>query len=736
MRFFLLFLLLWAAPADARVGGFLSGGAGGGSPSAPSVASIIPTPSSGTLTSGTVTFAVNFTANVTSSGGTPTMPLTTTPTQGIATCAPVTNAPTMTCTWSIGANQSSNTLSTTSSGIVLNGASLVASSGGVAANLAGAINYGFPGLIINPTGTPSVVVGVSITPSSGLLTQSGAIGAGNTATVTVKFSIAETVSATAPNVPTVTLTNGTVCPYSSGSTTFNINFGCTILAGQDTPWTGPLTLFLGTASSGAIALNGGSINNGGVPATLSGADGQTFQNVQVDTTTPYFVSASGSGSTCSYAAKCLPLAAQTKAQGALKHIWVMGGNYSGLAQCAHTTIVNGAATSVPADLCFSSADNNEIWSNYPGDVPVLNGGSTAYGNGHGILLASTGSGSAVGPANIIFNGLTVTNYGYANTDFENGLNIHLWNNSISTIFANAGPSGAPGGCFGYRNYWQGLDFSNNRCANVGGNGVTGATEAPATGGWSFSLKVDRNIFNTCLTIQTDGGCVYGGWVPAGAQAASTNCCSITNNLIINSGVYTGAGKGVYLDDFASNYTVSGNAITGTMQWCYQMHGGFNNIFTHNVCDITLMGSYNQAFNSTWAYYPYSTGGFGFNPVPQGTGNTLTNNIIYNGSTVNSPPIAMGIYDNNNGAVSLSIPSDSGNHYYTAHGVFASLCGANANVGLGGACVWNDSSPTTGVNPQFVNPSAQTMDGFQANGPVPSGWVPLVKNVGPFGRGGS
>jgi putative cofactor-binding repeat protein len=45
-----------------------------------------------------------------------------------------------------------------------------------------------------------------------------------------------------------------------------------------------------------------------------------------------------------------------------------------------------------------------------------------------------------------------------------------------------------------------------------------------------------------------------------------------------------ASYGIYLDDGASNATVTGNVILGKMVSCFTLHGGKNNLFEDNICD--------------------------------------------------------------------------------------------------------------------------------------------------------
>ncbi len=726
--------------AISKVAGFLAGaGSGGSGPSTPSISSITPSVPAGTYTSGSISFAVNFTAPVTVSG-TITLPLNTTPTQGVATCGAssviladvgsallvntgdslLANGPpqtvgitTLTCTWSIGTNQSANFLATTSSGLVITGGgSIVATTGGAAANLTGAVSNTFAGIIVNPTGTPTVVTGVTISPSAGLLTQSGSIGAGNTATVTVTFSGPESVSGLAPNVPTITLGNQgtpTVCSYVSGSTTMNISFSCTFTSGADTP-IAAANVYLTTAASAAIALNGGSISNSGVPATLTGANGQTFTGVQVDTTTPYFVTTGGSGSTCSWASPCTIGAAQTKAQGALKHIYVLGGTYNTTANCTITATVGFNPTSVSVSYCFGTADNGESWLGYPGQTPILDGGSTAYGNGVSVAFGSSGANTFA--SNFAVNHITFQHYGLSTIDVFNPAGLNVWNNTIQNIY---GPNNSDAGCLQYRTNWSNVVFSHNTCQNIGTLGVSGATTNTSLGGYAFNQTFDSNIvLQTCQNMN-DCAALYPGYIYNGIQNSQTGCCFVTNNIIGNSGAsVSNRAAAIYLDNNSSNQTVTGNLTWGIMQMCIQIHGGINNNISNNVCDLSVVTTENPvANNASWVWYIYTTDGYiGLMP-----GNSLTKNIIWNGNSGGTPigPIVFFQNPGNN----LTPPTDTGNQYFSLGGAFPSYGNPPYVV---------DSAPIT-TNPNFANPSLKTGAGFQAANPPP-GWVQLSTNQGP------
>jgi hypothetical protein len=706
--------------ALSRISGFLAGGGGGTGPSTPSVASIVPSVPAGTYTSGSISFAVNFTAPI-SSSGTITLPLNTTPTTGVASCANGTNVLTLTCTWAIGTNQSANPLATTSAG--LSGGSIVATTGGAPANLVGSQSYTFAGIIVNPTGTPSVVTGVTITPSTGLLTQSGSIGAGNTAIVTVTFSTPESVNSIAPNVPTITLGNQgtpTVCSYSSGSTTTHISFACTFTSGTDTPIAAANT-YLTTATSGAIQLNGGSISNGGVPATLTNANGKTFPGVSVDTTTPYFVTTGGSGSTCGWASPCTIAGAQTKAQSALKHIYVLGGTYNTAANCTFPGNVNFAGTTVSASYCFSTSDNGEAWLRYPGATTILDGGSSSYGTGVSVAFGvggGVGGGSSNGIANFTVNGIVFQHYGLSAIDTLNPNGLYIWNTTEQNIYTS-GPSDAA--CMQNRGWFSNVVYSHNLCQNIQGFGAVNTADVTTLSGYNLNLTFDSNVVLTFCSGISNGDCggLYPTWDPQGVQSSQTNCCSITNNIVWNNQGGP-APVGIYLDDFASNQSVTGNLIGGNLHWSYQVHNGINNKFSNNVVDISYLSGTQTSpgNNNTWVYFTSSGTPCCGNPT-NAAGNTLIGNIIYNGNTSFAPPPYMALFDTSPNV--MNSPTDTGNEYCTVFGSFNNTGSQNGKV--------VDSAPIIAC-PTFANPSLMNGAGYQTTGTVPSGWVQLSTNQGP------
>jgi hypothetical protein len=605
---------------------------------------------SGPVSTGTGTFDVCFSATPTVTGGTPTLNLNTTPTASTATFSSVSGS-CMVFRYLVDANQNANPVATTSAAVDLRGASV--KNGSTNADLSIANNWIFTGVSFEPIGTPASILSIVISPSTGLLT---ATSGSNTATVSITFNAS--ITALGSNV--LKLSDGVACPIAP-TTGMVLTASCTFTSGADTPIAAANT-YLGTASSATIT--GGTISNGGGPASLANANNVVFPGLSVDTTSPYFASPRGSGLQCSLESPCSLSGAQTKARSALKHIWLLGGRYSTADNCSKITIVGFKPVSVSASYCFTRADNGEAWLGYPGQTPVLDGGSTAYGNGVSIAFASTGV------TNFTINRITFQHYGLSAMDFESPNGLYIWNSTEQNIYTTPN---SISGCLSYRNYWTNVVYNQNLCQDIGSMGVAGSsglTASAGNGGFSFNQTFDNNIvLNTCQ-IMTDCGGLYPGYVPGGTQVAFRSCCFITNNIVGNIGAsLSNNGKGIYLDDYSSNQTVTGNLIYGIMQWCYQVHNGANNIFSNNVCDITqisLESSQDPSGNPAWVYVVDSADTYGF--AGNAPGNTITKNIVYNGNTSYGPPPYLVIYEND--GKTLDVPYDSGNQYYTVFGSFA------------------------------------------------------------------
>src|SRR5262249_48383238 len=84
-----------------------------------------------------------------------------------------------------------------------------------------------------------------------------------------------------------------------------------------------------------------------------------------------------------------------------------------------------------------------------------------------------------------------------------------------------------------------------------------------------------------------------------------------------------AGVGLYLDDGTSNVTLTDNVVIagGALQSCALIHGGVNDVFLNNVCDL---GNASASFNDGGTILFYQT-----SPQVSSnmTGNVWKNNIV-------------------------------------------------------------------------------------------------------------
>jgi len=176
------------------------------------------------------------------------------------------------------------------------------------------------------------------------------------------------------------------------------------------------------------------------------------------------------------------------------------------------------------------------------------------------------------------------------------------------------------------------------------------------------LIASNAIYNVCTNV-SDCGAIY-----TNDYAHASSGIAITNNVVGGFGGSSLNSKGIYLDDMASNTTVTNNIIYGAGTYGLQIHGGNNDTIQNNVFDIstdTKLGLY-QSETGTMA------------------SNVFTCNVIY--SSASAKPVSLWDY-----LGSGILPSDSKNIYWASAGALPNI----------GAIV--DSQPLV-ANPNFVSPS--------------------------------
>jgi hypothetical protein len=343
------------------------------------------------------------------------------------------------------------------------------------------------------------------------------------------------------------------------------------------------------------------------------------------TTIPaYYISTTGSDSNPGTIAA--PFATFGRAQQAMqnsstKTTYILAGNYS---PAGNANSPNGSAV-----LNLGPADSNETWSYYPPD-----GYGSAHITGGGTISTFMSINGATG---VTVNGLDISNFTSVGIKVTNGSsNANIINNTIHDM-----PQ------YGITLDDQGAAvnntlISNNYLYNIGNNGIS--IYSIYNNGTNDNTISNNIIVNAASTIvgggnpYADAGSIYAQDLNSGASTGNT----ITNNYLGQS-----SGLAIYLDDGASNYTVTGNVLAPgqTGYALVQIHGGDNNVFSGNIGDVStgLIGGF--------VFYQQSGNPNGARGM---TGNVWEDNILVgsidsgggNGYTGGlNPPAALTIQNN-------------------------------------------------------------------------------------------
>lgn len=258
-----------------------------------------------------------------------------------------------------------------------------------------------------------------------------------------------------------------------------------------------------------------------------------------------------------------------------------------------------AGTYTPSSITITSADNGTTYSNYPGEVAVLDGGNSAT-----FCFLTSGSGIS----GIWANGFTIQNYTTAAFKFLFFTGLKVTN----CTFTNISPS-SPDTAHAVVTMPSGgndVTFANNRVNSCGGP----ATQI-TSGGDGFYIT--DNILLSCATAFADNGVIYS--YDYQNSTAPILHYHATGNIVGDHGNNTtNLQSAFYLDDLTSGSNFFGNWVYGVGQLSIQIHGGINNVVTNNVFDITASGSFGYFLPA-------------IESNPGGAGNVVSNNIIYSGS---------------------------------------------------------------------------------------------------------
>ena len=318
--------------------------------------------------------------------------------------------------------------------------------------------------------------------------------------------------------------------------------------------------------------------------TLSGT--YAYASCSVTTVPAFYVSPSGDDKNPGTIAQ--PFLTLPKAQSAMqgsasiKTTYLRKGTYA-LSASSGTSNCDWGMGSTAVNL--GSADSGETWSYYPPDgfgSAVIDGGSTSSTTGVGCAFAADSA------SNLTFIGLQLQHLQYSAIWVSSSPNLTVSDNTIHDLTVGIFNVGGVA-----IHSSSGVTVKNNYIHDVAYVGVG------AWGGGMSNTTISGNVvLSSCTAPAAPGGNDQDGG-DCGAiylwdtTHASTNGM-VTNNYIrdvnISSdgeGDYSGCcATGIYLDDGMSNVTVSGNVVTGIKSQCFVIHGGNNDSYTGNLCDLS------------------------------------------------------------------------------------------------------------------------------------------------------
>jgi hypothetical protein len=370
-----------------------------------------------------------------------------------------------------------------------------------------------------------------------------------------------------------------------------------------------------------------------------------------------------------------PFATLTKAQAAMqasstvKTTYVRAGTYT---PPTTGTCMYGSHTSA---ITLGSADAGETWAYYPPDgidSAVIDGGSTSPTTGAGCAF-NVGSSDHVTITGLAFKRFIVPAIWVTDSNgfvAENNVVSGQTNSPFNAAAISL--NGAPGSI-----------VRNNYIHDVAYVGI---------GLWNHSLDIsnavieDNFILNSCTAPKDFAGSDEGGndcgaiYIDdgngLGAENQSTNI-KVSGNFSrdVNAAQGMGGGGfGIYLDNGTSNVSASGNIAAGVEATCFFIHGGNDDVFQDNLCDLEADESSSLPF---WTghimMYQTVTGSTAM------TGNKFLHNVVITGS-------ASGMRGGYAGLGSPGNPMTiQDNAYYDYAGT------AVVTTGIGGA--GDDASPT-------------------------------------------
>ncbi len=481
--------------------------------------------------------------------------------------------------------------------------------------------------------------------------------------------------------------NGAITVSNPDTAVMEIDGTLTFNVPADPPSTGS-----GTSSgsgSGSDTGSGGGSGSGTSTSTVGTGYGSAPSG------TGYYVSPSGSDSNPGTLAA--PFATLARAQEAMEDSSIK------------TTYVEGGTYHLTSTLTLTSADDGETWTYYP-----PNGVDSAVLNGGGSLSTMI----ELDANNVTIDGLTIENYGQFGIYHDVGANatpisgITIENNDIgdSTV-AGTWESGAV-----FIDNVNGITIANNYIFNVQSEGI--ALFAFAAGNVLNDASITGNVVIGAVQGMTDGGAIY---VNDQSGYHGTDI-SITNNYVADYGSASASrAAGIYLDDSASYWTVSGNVIgppnpaspnSSQSDYAIETNNGIDNTIENNIIDLGTTGN---VYAVLWYY--------GDSPVtsltgPSESGEVFAHNIVISDFAGADSPTEQGAYaffENSGNASDYTIDD---NVYYN----------------YGGGQMLTNGPVASDANPTIENPDVSGSDYLVASASpaVALGWTSIVGGWGPAG----
>ena len=513
--------------------------------------------------------------------------------------------------------------------------------------------------------------------------------------------------------------NVTVTPASNNGGTFSPTT-VTLPSGSPAPET--FTFTPANAGTNVLSVTNSSTlaNPPGINVAVSGGTVTAFYMAPSTATPP-----GNDSNACTISAPCLTWQkCQSEMQGS----------------STKTCYLRAGAFSPSSTLVLTTADNGETWSYYPGD-----GVDTAIMNLHssidGIYID--------GGSNITLNGIKIENMLNLGVQIDCGSTYGFANcsgNVVENMDISGGPvnpaEGVVQGAIFIAGFTPNHTINNNYIHNVGSFGISCVPYyTPDT---CAGTVIENNVVTAACTAENDCGPIY---ATGHGNANSVNANGVSGargsgaGTIKNNYEYANGASGIwgvnniYLDDFASGWTVTGNisaplAATTVCSGCgfsgtfFLVHNGSNDTIQYNLADYGTS-------NAEWAgvYYGDSST----------TNNGLTSDMI---SNVVSNNIFIGKFSGN---AAPSFGSTTYNAAYYQNATYAGTVGPSAYNNYGGGqaasngLITSDSNPqsfTTGIictTPAAAGDSPYAFVGTPSFQGSPVNFPALATGFGPLGQ---